>query len=128
MTTEQTFQEGQTVRINYTDQYGHDRTESAEVVRSDDDTVTATFMAYGNDEYVTVPHANAEVLVARVTFGWSNYDDYTSMMDALVAAAKLATTPMKDPSCRRVSIIDLSAERGKHGTFHTALSVERPAA
>lgn len=122
---------GTMVRVRFKDRYGHDRAETAEVVRHFGDVpfglVRVTWMEHGEDQYLTTPASEVEVLAARVTYGWSCYDDYATMEEALQRAATLARQPMKDPLCQRVAILDLTRREGKYGTLPTLLEVRRPA-
>lgn len=127
-TTATEFEKGQMVRINFTDQYGHDRTETAEVFEVDATGVRATYMAYGEDHYQWVPFDKATLLAARVTHGFSCYDDFATMEEALQFAAERAREVERDPLCRKVRILSLDPEQRskKWGIFRELLEVERP--
>jgi hypothetical protein len=126
------MEKGQQVLAKFENKYGFEVTEHAEVVMAHDGplpTVTVTYMADDGDESVTIPQAQATVVVARVTYGFSCYDDFETMEEALQRAAELAREPMRDPLGRNVRILDLTRKVGEGAAsyFPTLLAVKRPA-
>lgn len=122
------FEKGQMVRVEFVDEYGHGQTETAEVedVSHDGTMFSATYMAHGRDVYLREPTDNATIMRARVVVGWNATHDFATMEEALQFAAKEAREPVRDPSLRRVTLIDMT-ERDKDGSFSHSITVECPA-